>query len=169
MQRAPGVWYLAVFCASVLLLSIIAWDGLRDRSREHVLATEPSPAIRGTGSSDSPRSQIAQPAAEPSVPPDARMAAVGTKAMQQAAPTPPALVALPPPAVAVPAPEVQPPIASWAFATVTTTFTKLGRLSVAVPSNRGRRSQNCLALWDRETHMTKEEWQAACKRAPRNP
>ena len=166
MHRGPGVWYLAVFCVSVLLLSIIAWDGLRDRSREHVLAPEPSPPTRGTGSSGLPGSQ---PAAEPSVPPDARIAAVGTKAMQQAAPTPPALVALPPPADAVPAPEVQPPIASWAFATVTTTFTKLGRLSVAASTNSGKRSQNCLALWDRETHMTKEEWQAACKRAVRDP
>ena len=171
MRRSPGLWYLAILVASVGILSIFAWDALRGRSRDHVLTLAPSPASLATESSGPPRSLIPQPkpsAVEPNTAPEARIAAFGTQAAQQAMPTPSAPVVIPPPAVAVPTPELQ-AIAPWPFATVTTTFTKLGRLSGASPGDRGKRPQNCLALWDPETHMTKEEWKSACERAPLNP
>ena len=171
MRRSPGIWYLAILFASIGLLSIIAWDALRGRSRDRVLALDPSPVARESGNSRSPRSQAPQPkqaVAEPGALPEARIATSGQQTFQQATTTPPVPVAIPPPAVTVtaPVPEGQ-PIAAWPFATATTTFTRLGRLSGAPPSD-GKRSPNCLSLWEPATHMTKEEWKAACERAPRN-
>ena len=51
MRRTAGVWYLAIFFASVGLLSIIAWDALRGRSHDHVLALSPSPMAAEPGNS----------------------------------------------------------------------------------------------------------------------
>ena len=163
-----GVWYVAVFFVSLSLLTIMAWDGLRGRSPDHRLALDPPNVPRAPGNSGPPGSPITetrQSAVDPSPLPADRTAAFAT---QLATPTPPAPVVIPPPAVSMAAPDV-PAIAPWLSATVTTTFTRLGRLSVASPGDDGKRSQNCLAVWDRGTHMTKEEWKAACERARRNP
>jgi hypothetical protein len=163
MRQALGVSYVVVVLVSVGLLSIIAWDALRNPSRDHALALSPSPTPAGPQIS-----QTRQSATAPNTPSEDRTAAFGTKAGQPATPTHPVAIAGSPPAVAPPTPQVQ-PIAQWPFATVTTTFTRLGRVTSAVPRNDGSQSQNCLALWDPETHMTKEEWKVACIRAPRTP
>jgi len=47
------------------------------------------------------------------------------------------------------------PLAPWPIATVPSKFTKLGCLSDAAPGDCVQGSQNCLELWDPETHMTK--------------
>jgi hypothetical protein len=164
MGRTVGVWYLTVLFASLGLLSIIAWDALRGRSHDPALSL--SPTATEPGNSSSQRSQTPHPkpsAAEPSEPPAGLRGTFSAQAMQQTTPPAPAPVVIASPAVAVPPPDVQPP---WPSGTVTTTFTKLGRLTGASP--REERPQNCLAVWDPQTHMTKEEWKEACGRAPRN-
>lgn len=169
MLRSPGVWYLATLLASLGLLSALALDALRGRSQDHVLARDPSPASRVAGRGEQPASQVTQarqPAAEPSTPPAARMVAFGTQAMQGAAPAPPAVVATPPVVSAVPAPQRQ-AITPWFTDTVTTSFKRAGGLSAPLSGDRGTRLPGCLVSWDRETHMTKEEWKAACDRTPR--
>ncbi len=162
MGRTVGVWYLTVLFASLGLLSIIAWDALRGRSHDHALALSPSPTAPEPANSSSQRSQTPHPkpsAAEPSAPPAGLRGTFSAQAMQQTTPPAPAPVVIASPAVAVPPPP-------WPSGTVTTTFTKLGRLTGASP--REDHSQNCLAAWDPLTHMTKEEWKKACGRAPRN-
>ena len=164
MLRSPGVWYLVILFASLGLLSAVALDALRGRSHDHVLA--PSPVTVGAEHSGSPGSQktlTEQLAGGPSAPPATRISAFGTQAVQatlaQAAPAP-----TPSPVVAAPTPAMQ-AIPPWPSATVTTSSTPTESSAVALP----RRSQECFASWDRETHMTKEEWKAACERMPRRP
>jgi hypothetical protein len=165
MLRSQGIWYSAVAFASFGLLSVIALDALRGQSHERILAHPTSPAPADAANGKAPKSHIAS-ATEPDLAPATR--SFGLQATQQTPPAPRELAVVPPLAVAVPTPEVR-PIAPWAAATVTTTFTKLGRLSVAPPGEGGTRPQNCLALWDLATHMTKQEWKAACERSLRHP
>jgi hypothetical protein len=161
MLRSPGVWYLATLFAALGLLSAIALDALRGRPQGHVLAPAPSPAPAGARNSESPKSQSG---VESSTLPAARIAAFGTQAVQRATPAQPVSVVVPPSVIAVPAPEVQ-AIAPWPSATVTTSFTRAD--SVALSGDQGARSRSCLASWDRETHMSKDEWKEACQRTPR--
>ena len=160
MRRGAGVWYLAIFVASVGLLSIIAWDALRGRSRDRFLTLSPS------STSAESNIQVRQSTVTPSTPPTVPKAASIIQAVQRVTPTPSVAIAVPTPAIVVPSPEVE-TIAPWPLGTATTTFTKLGRFTSATPRNDGKRS--CLEVWDPETHMTKEEWKTACERAPRNP
>ena len=161
MLRSPGVWYLATLFAALGLLSAIALDALRGRPQGHALSVAPSPALGGAGNSESPKSQSA---AESSTLPAARIAAFGAQAMQQATRTPALPVVIPPSVIGIPAPEVR-ATAPWLSATVTTLFTRAD--SVPLSGDRGPRSRSCLASWDRETHMTKDEWKEACERTPR--
>jgi hypothetical protein len=164
MHRSPGVgfWYLATAFASFGLLSIVALDAWRGQSHDHLPAGQTSSAPEQAANRDAPKSRFTS-ATEPNSAASAR--SVGTQGVQQTNPTPPVLVVVPPPAVASPSNAVQ-SIPPWSFTTVTITFTKLGRLTVASTRDGGKRSQNCLALWDLETHMTKEEWKVACERSP---
>src|SRR5436190_9461196 len=40
-----------------------------------------------------------------------------------------------------------------------------GSSGVSLPGGGGGSLQDCLAFWDRETHMSKAEWQASCQRS----
>jgi hypothetical protein len=170
MLKTPGVWYLVTLFASLGLLSAIALDALHGRSPGHVLAFAPSPASGGAKSSGLPGSQAPQikplvAAADPSAPPATRTSAFGTQAIQAAPPAPSGITPAPPSVIA-PTPAVQ-AMPQWPPAAVTTSTPSIpaGGWSVSVP----RRSQECAATWDRETHMTKEEWKAACERTQRRP
>ena len=166
MRRFAVIWPLAILFG---LFSIVAWDTLSQRAN-HVLARDPSPAaLRTSGSLASPIPQSIPSTAEPSTPLEVRIAAFVSKTMQQAISSPPSIpVVIPPPDVATPAAQV-PPLAPRSIISETPTFTELGRPSGAAPSEGARRPQNCLDLWDPDTHMTKAQWKAACGRAPRNP
>ena len=156
MQRFAVIWPLAILFG---VLSIIAWDAL---SR----ARDPSPAARGTVSRGSLTSQIPQSmpsATEPNTPSEVRIAAFVSRAMQQAVSSPPTVPVI----TSTPAAQV-PPLAPWSITSETAAFTELGRPSGAASSEGARRSQNCLDLWDLDTHMTRAQWKAACGRAPRN-
>jgi hypothetical protein len=162
-HRSPGVgiWYLATVFASVALLSIIALDAWRGQSHEHDLSRQTSSAPKETTNRDAPKSRFTS-VTEMSAAASAR--SFGTQGVPQTPPSP-VLGVVQPTAVASSAHAVQ-SIPTWSFTTVTTTFTKLGRLTVASPRDGRKRSQNCLALWDLATHMTKEEWKVACERSP---
>ena len=156
MRRFAIIWPMAILFG---LLSIIAWDALTHRVRDQ------SPAARGTESRGSLTSRIPQSipsAAEPNTPPEVRIAAFVPKGVLPTVP-----VVIPPPAVVTSAAQ-GPPLAPWSITGETATFTELGRPSGA-PSEGVQRSQNCLDLWDPDTHMTKAQWKAACGRARRNP
>ena len=162
MQRFAVIWPLAILFG---VLSIIAWDAL-SRARDHVIARDPSPAARGTVSRGSLTSQIPQSmpsAAEPNTPSEVRIAAFVSRAMQQAMSSPPTVPVI----TSTPAAQV-PPLAPWSITSEAATITELGRPSGAASSEGARRSQNCLDLWDLDTHMTRAQWKAACGRAPRN-
>jgi hypothetical protein len=168
MLRSPGIYYLVIVFASLGLLSLIALDALRGRSHDHVRAARTSPDPNGPRDSRSGSQNFPiKPVAETVTLAAPRIPAFGPRAEQQATPATTAAVAIPPSAVD-PAPAVQ-AVAPWSIATVTTSFTRAARSSVAAPGEAARRSPNCLAVWDRETHMTKDEWKAACGRAPRLP
>ena len=99
-------------------------------------------------------------------------------------PTPSAPVAPPTSAVGAPVAEI-PPLAPLVPADTLTTF-GTGRPSVSattvspyfsysapesqsqaapiLPGGGGGTLEDCMAFWDRATHMTKNEWRAACKR-----
>ena len=159
MRKFGVIWPLGILLG---LMSIIVWDTQSHRAN-HLLARDQSPAARGTES----RGSLPSSMTEPSTLPEVRMAAFVSKAMQQAMSSPAsAPVDILPPAVATTAAQV-PPLAPWSITTETTTLTELGRPSGAAPGDGVRHSQNCLDLWDQDTHMTKAEWKAACKRAVR--
>lgn len=165
MRRFAVIWPLAILSG---LFSIIAWDALS--RRDHVLVRDPSPAARESRwSLTSQTPQSVPSAAKPSMPPEVRIAAFVSKAMQQAITSPPTVpVVIPPPVVAAPAAQM-PSLAPWSITTETAAFTEPGRPSGVAPSDGAQRSQNCLDLWDPDTHMTKAEWKTACGRASRNP
>src|SRR6478736_465444 len=102
MRRGAGVWYLAIFVAPVgLLLSIIAWDALRGRSRDRFLTLSPSSTSPGSNI------QIRQSTATPSTPHAVSKAASIIQAVQRVTPTPSVAIAVPTPAIVVPSPEVE--------------------------------------------------------------
>jgi hypothetical protein len=168
MLRSPGIWYLATLFASLGLLFVIALDFLRSRPYDHVLARKF--AIPGaTGSARAPTPQMSetrQAVIDPSLPSVIREPPASSHATPAAAPATPVSVPMPLPATAGSAP-VAKATAPWSSVTVTTQVA--GNPNDPMPSHGSKRPQDCLALWDRETHMTWDEWRAACRRTPARP
>jgi hypothetical protein len=101
-------------------------------------------------------------------------------------PTPPPPVPLAPPMPAVSAPEGQiqpvaplsPPIATTNFGAGRTGVTATtvspyfsysapespSQVAPSLPGGGGGTLEDCMGFWDRATHMTKNEWRAACQR-----
>jgi hypothetical protein len=167
MLKSPGIWYLATLFASLGLLSVIALDALRSRSNDHVL-TRKLAIPGGTRSKEAPVPQTTetrQADVDPSLSPVIRAPPFSADDAAAAASARPASVPTPPPAPAsAPLPQ---PTAPWISVTVTEQIAEspdspLSRYGSKLP-------KHCLALWDRETHMTKDEWRAACGRIPGNP
>jgi hypothetical protein len=48
---------------------------------------------------------------------------------------------------------------------LSTTLGSGGSSGVSLPGGGGGSLQDCLAFWDRETHMSKAEWKASCQRS----
>lgn len=152
MDRSAGKMYLATFIVALGFLSAIVFDALRGRSYDRVLprnpprqSTETGQVVVNTSTSPVIRSFEFRGEIEPIAPPASN------------APSAIAREVIP-----VQAPDVQ-AIAPWSAVTVTTSIAR------ALPDESRKHLQNCLALWNRETHMTKDEWRAACRRMPEHP
>jgi hypothetical protein len=74
-------------------------------------------------------------------------------------PTPASVIGAPEPQLGVIAPSSAVPIP------LSTTVGSGGSSGVSLPGGGGGSLQDCLAFWDRETHMTKGEWKASCQRS----
>jgi hypothetical protein len=83
-------------------------------------------------------------------------------------PTPPPAL-IPTPASVIGAPPPQPQIIAPLSLPIplSTTVGSGGSSGVSLPGGGGKSLQDCIAFWDRETHMTKPEWKAACQRSIR--
>jgi hypothetical protein len=73
-------------------------------------------------------------------------------------PTPASVIGAPTPQVGVIAPLSLP-------VPLSTTVGSGGSSGVSLPGGGGKSLQDCIAFWDRETHMTKAEWKASCQRS----
>jgi hypothetical protein len=74
-------------------------------------------------------------------------------------PTPASVIGAPAPLLDVIAPSSSLPIP------LSTTVGSGGSSGVSLPGGGGGSLQDCLAFWDRETHMSKAEWKASCQRS----
>ena len=170
MLRSPLIWYLATLFASLGLLVAIALDGLRGRPTDHKLPrTLASAGATGSpGALDPQKVETKQPVVGASSGSVTQVRASPADAARAAAPPAPVSVPMHPPATqAAPTIPVAQTGAPWPSVTVTSS---IGDGSNDASSSLERKRPNdCLALWDRETHMTKEEWKAACGRIPGQP
>ena len=170
MLRSPLIWYLATLFASLGLLVAIALDGLRGRPTDHKLPrTLASAGATGSpGALDPQKVETKQPVVGASSGSAMQPRAFPTDAAHAAATPTPASVTTPAPVTPAPAPvPVAPTTAPWPSVTVTSSIA--GSSSDTSPAHEPKRPNECLALWDRETHMSKEEWGAACGRLPGRP
>jgi len=164
MFRSPSIWYLATLFASLGLLLAITLIAPRSRPDDHVLARKlaiPS----ATGSLRAPTPQMPETDIDPSLPSVIREPPVSSHVAEAAASATPVSVPMPVPTTAVSAPLAK-ATAPWSSVTVTTQIA--GSPNDPLPRH-GTPLQDCLALWDRETHMTRDEWRAACQRTPGHP
>lgn len=170
MLRSPLIWYLATLLASLGLLVAVGLYTLRDRTTDHILPRNPtSSGVTGSPGAVKPQwAETKQPAASASSSSVMQPPAFRTDAAQAAASSTPVSVPIPAPATPAPATVPIAPIsAPWPSVTVTSSITASS--SNAALADDRKRSNDCLTLWDRETHMTKEEWRAACGRIPGQP
>jgi len=169
MLRSPLIWYPATLFASLGLLVAIALDALRGRPTDHILPRNNAGAGT-TGSSGALKSQKAemkQPVIDASFKSVMQPRAFHTEAAHAAVSPAPVSVSTLPPGTAAPAPvPVAQTSAPWLSVTVTSSIAASS--SKASTAHEGH-PNDCLALWDRGTHMTKEEWKAACGRMPGPP
>jgi hypothetical protein len=171
MLRSPLIWYLATLFASLGLLVAIGLDALSGRITDHILPRNVagSGATGSTGAAVKPRrAETKHPAADASSSSVKKPPALPIDGAQAAAP--PAPVSISKPAPATPAAAtvpVAPTSAPWPSVTVTNSIAASS--SNASAADGRKRANDCLALWDRETHMTKEEWRTACGRIPGQP
>jgi hypothetical protein len=156
MLKSPGIWYLTALFVSLGLLSLIAVDALRDRSHDHLFTASPVSETVSRGSDLHPP-QTRLPAVAASMPLDDAPSAASTHAPRENSPA--AHVAT---GASSSAPGVQ-VMSPWLSASVKIS-TVAGRAAVPLPASGGARTQPCAAAWDRDTHMTKEEWKTACRR-----
>jgi len=168
MLRSPLIWYLATLFASLGLLLAIALDALRGRPTDHMLPHNfaSAGATGSTGALKPQRAETKQPAVDASARSAMQAHALPTDDAHAAASPTPDSVPTPPPETGAPAPVPQ-TSAPWPSVTVTSSIA--GSSSNASSAHERKRSNDCLALWDRETHMTKEDWKAACGRIPGPP
>jgi hypothetical protein len=152
MDRSAGKMYLATFIVVLGLLSVIVLDALRGRSHDRVIPHNPSRQSAETG----------QVVVNTSMPPAIRSFEFRGEIEPIAPPASNAPLAIAPAVIPVRAPDVQ-AIAPWSDVTVTTSIAR------TLPDDGRKDLQDCLALWNRETHMTKDEWKAACRRMPGHP
>jgi hypothetical protein len=152
MLKSPGIWYLTALFVSLGLLSLITVDALRDRSHDHLFTASP---VSETVNLRPPQTRL--PAVAASMPLADAPSAAGTHAAREASPA--AHVAT---GASSPAPGVQ-VMSPWPSPSVKIS-TVAGRAAVPLPASGGARTQPCAAAWDRDTHMTKEEWKTACRR-----
>jgi len=167
MLKSPGIWYLATLFASLGLLSVIALDALRSRPNDHV-PTRKLAIPGGTRSKEAPVPQVTetrQPVVDPSLSSVIRAPPFSADVAASAASVRPVSLPTPPPAPAS-APLAQPTV-PWTSVTVTEQIA--GSPDSPFSGHGSKRPKHCLALWDRKTHMTKDEWRAACGRIPGNP
>ena len=167
MLRSPLIWYLATLFASLGLLGIIALDVLRGRPTDHRLPRNfASAGASGTGALKAQKAETKQPVVDASshgVQPRAFHADTAHPAAS------PWSVLISPPSPETPAPASVPRAqmsAPWPSVTVTSSIA--GSLSNGSSAHE-RNPNDCSTLWDRETHMPKEEWRAACRRIPGQP
>jgi hypothetical protein len=152
MDRSAGKMYLATFIVVLGLLSVIGLDSLRGRSHDRVIPRNPSRQSTETG----------QVVVNTSMPPAIRSFEFRGEIEPIAPPASNAPLAIAPAVIPVRAPDVQ-AIAPWSDVTVTTSIAR------TLPNDGRKDLQDCLGLWNPETHMTKNEWRAACKRMPGHP
>jgi hypothetical protein len=170
MLRSPLIWYLATLFASLGLLLAIALDALRGRPTDHMLPHNfaSAGATGSTGALKPQRVETKQPTVDASARSVMQAHALPIDAAHAAASPTPDSVPTPPPQTPVPAPvPVAQTSAPWPSVTVTSSIA--GSSSNASSAHERKRSNDCLALWDRETHMTKDDWKAACGRIPGRP
>src|SRR6476469_10570811 len=141
MLKSRGISYLVVLSLSLGLSAIVMIDVLRRPPTHTPLAANLKP-------SHSPGDADLQVKTAVAAPPNGT---AGGSAIQPALPNAPASAKQAP---------------SWPFATVEVS-TVAGRASVPVPRESRAAAKTCVASWDKDTHMTKEEWSAACQRAPK--
>jgi len=150
MRRSLGVSYLVALSVSLGLLAIVAIDAMRRSPNDQPAAAQRKPSQGpGVTAQRTPILAVAAPAVDGSAPPVSAPAPV----------TPPSQ-----PGPAHPAPK-DVSVSAWPSAMVQVS-TVAGRAAVPLPRDSGVPEKSCLARWDRDTHMTKAEWKAACQRTP---
>ena len=174
MLRSPIIWYLATLVASLGLLVVIALDALRGRPTDHILPRNLASvgATGSTGALTPQKVETKQPVVDASSGSAMKARAFPADDPHAAATPTPDTVSMPAPGTATvtPAPASVPlPQATAPWPSVTVTSSIAESASNASLVNEPKRPNECLALWDRETHMTKEEWKAACGRLPGQP
>jgi hypothetical protein len=152
MDRSASKMYLATFIVVLGLLSVIVLHALRGRSHDRVIPRNPSRQS----------TEMGQVVVNTSMPSAIRSFEFRGEIEPIAPPAPNAPLAIAPAVIPLRAPDVQ-AIAPWSNVTVTTSIAR------TLPGDGRKDLQDCFALWNRETHMTKDEWRAACRRMPAHP
>jgi hypothetical protein len=149
-----GITYLVALSLSLALLAIVAIDAMRRVPPNG----QPLTSRREPIQNDSDAALQAPALAVAAPPVVSSPTAAGTSAPQAVLP-PVSGPAHPPPRV----------VPAWPPAMVQVS-TVAGRAAVPLlPRESGVTAKACLATWDRDTHMTTEEWKAACQRATAQP
>ena len=152
MRGSLGITYLVALSLSLGLLAIIAIDAMR-----RVPNDQPLTAQREAIQSNSDAAPQAQTLAVAVPLVDASPSTAGASATQAVRP--------PVSGPAHPSPQAVP---AWPSAMVQVSRVA-GRAAVPLPRDSKVTAKACLSTWDRDTHMTKEDWKAACQRAARAP
>ena len=87
------------------------------------------------------------------------------KAVSAVIPPPPAPVPTPASVIGAPTPQVGVIAPLSLPVPLSTAVGSGGSSGVSLPGGGGKSLQDCIAFWDRETHMTKAEWTASCLRS----
>jgi hypothetical protein len=168
MLRSPLIWYLATLFASLGMLVAIALDALRGRPSDHILPRNFASAgtTSSSGALKPQKAEAKQPVIDASFRSVMQPRAFHTDAAHAVASPAPVSVSTLPPETAAPTVPVAQTSAPWLSVTVTSS---IAGSSSKVSTAHERNPNDCFALWDRATHMTKEEWRAACGRIPGHP
>ena len=117
------------------------------------------------GDPPAPSQQVAPTVAAPLTTTTGTIPASTIKAVSAVIPPPPAPVPTPASVIGAPTPQVGVIAPLSLPVPLSTAVGSGGSSGVSLPGGGGKSLEDCIAFWDRETHMTKAQWKASCQRS----